>query len=357
MPGSTRKPFSIGGTTIRAGERAWVDIPVTRQYTHNEIHLTTHVIHGRKAGPTLFVSAAIHGDEINGVEIIRRLLALSLVRRLRGTLIAVPVVNLHGFISTSRYLPDGRDLNRSFPGSNQGSLASRLASILMEEVVGQATHGIDLHTGAQHRSNLPQIRANLDDAATASLARAFGVPVLINSRLRDGSLRESAADRGIPMLVYEGGESLRYDEWAIRPAVRGIVDTMRAIGMLPERASKSKSTGQPMRRVKARDPFVARSNRWVRAPVSGVLRASAELGRSVAAGDLLGVICDPFGQLDHPIYAQRAGLVIGRTRLPLVNEGDGIYHIAHFEQLDEVATALEGFDEAEPLRVDEAESE
>ncbi|MGB5541537.1 MAG: succinylglutamate desuccinylase/aspartoacylase family protein, partial [Gammaproteobacteria bacterium] len=186
-----------------------INLPIGRLYTYDNLTMPIEVVNGRRGGPRLFVSAAIHGDELNGVEIIRRLLRHSALQRLRGTLIAVPVVNVHGLLHRSRYLPDRRDLNRSFPGSSRGSLAGRIADLFMREIVANCTHGIDLHTGAVHRENLPHIRANLDDPATLELARAFGVPVLLNSDLRDGSLREAAMEAGIPMLLYEGGEALR----------------------------------------------------------------------------------------------------------------------------------------------------
>ncbi|MBW2374167.1 MAG: succinylglutamate desuccinylase/aspartoacylase family protein, partial [Deltaproteobacteria bacterium] len=181
----------VAGTCVAPGTRASLQIPVARRYTANEVFLPAHVINGKRPGPRLFVSGAVHGDEINGTEIIRRLLKLPALENLSGALIAIPIVNVYGFAAQKRYLPDRRDLNRSFPGSSSGSLAARLAHIFMAEVVAKSTHGIDLHTGALHRSNLPQIRACLDDPETLRLARAFGAPVIMDSALRDGSLREA----------------------------------------------------------------------------------------------------------------------------------------------------------------------
>ena len=278
--------FNIAGIDIAPGKRATIALPVTKLYTHAPIEIPIHVIRGKQDGPRLFISAAIHGDEINGVEIIRRLIKHTALKRLRGTLVAVPVVNVHGLINHSRYLPDRRDLNRSFPGSERGPLASRLAFLFMKEVVDKCTHGIDLHTGAIHRANLPQIRANLDDEETASLAMAFSVPVLLNSTMRDGSLREAAAENGIPMLLYEAGEALRFDEVSIRAGVRGIINVMRELAMLP-----------PSKRKKAesKEPMVARSSAWVRAPSSGIFRPVVALGAKVEKEGLLGIIEDPFG--------------------------------------------------------------
>ncbi len=208
--------FQIGGEKVSAGTTARIQIPLGRRVTGSELSLPVEVVNGREPGPRLFLCAAVHGDEINGVEIIRRILRKRLTQGLRGTLIAVPVVNLLGFTGLTRYLPDRRDLNRSFPGSPSGSVASRLAHVFVREIVENATHGIDFHTGAVHRSNLPQVRACLDDQETNRLAHAFGVPVLIDAKVRDGSLRQEVHERKIPMLVYEGGEALRFDEAAIR---------------------------------------------------------------------------------------------------------------------------------------------
>ena len=302
--------------------------------------IPVHIISGKTSGPRLFISAAIHGDEINGVEIIRRLLKLPALKKLRGTIIAVPIVNVHGFINHSRYLPDRRDLNRSFPGSEKGPLASRLANIFMQEIVSKSTHGIDLHTGAIHRSNLPQIRANLDDEETEKLARAFNVPVIISSNLRDGSLRESANEYGIPMLLYEAGEALRFDEVSIRAGVDGIMNVMRTLEMLPVKHSRRKKTIESV---------VARSSSWVRAPDSGIFRAMVPLGGRVKKDTLLGVVADPFGAEDVQIFTPYSGIVIGRTNLPLVNEGDALYHIARFEDIHAVEAKVDEFhDEYSP---------
>lgn len=323
----------IGGRSIRARSRATVDLPVPQLYTHTPMTMPVHVVRGREDGPRLFVCAAIHGDELNGVEIIRRLSKRPALKRLRGTLLAIPIVNVFGVIHNSRYLPDRRDLNRMFPGSERGSLAARLAHLFMHEIVDRCTHGIDLHTGAIHRANLPQVRAHLDDPPTADLARAFGAPVLLNSNLRDGSLREAAAERGVPMLLYEGGEALRFDEFSIRVGVQGVLNVMRALNMLP-----------PLRGGRrAREPFVARSSSWVRAPQSGVLRTVTPLGARVKQGALMGLVSDPFGESESEIRAHADGVVIGRSNIPLVHAGEALFHIARFESAKEVADEVEAF--------------
>jgi len=208
--------FRIGGVSIKKGERRKIELAVSSLYDGTDLSIPVEVIRGKVDGPVLFISAAIHGDEINGTEIVSRILKNKSLKKLKGTLIAIPVVNIFGFNMLSRYLPDRRDLNRSFPGSTNGSLAARLANVFMKEIVKKSTHGIDLHTGAIHRTNLPQIRASMDDVETKRLAFEFGVPVILNSNFRDGSLREAACSKNIPVLLFEGGEALRFDEKIIQ---------------------------------------------------------------------------------------------------------------------------------------------
>ncbi|AKH68317.1 putative deacylase [Spongiibacter sp. IMCC21906] len=322
-PRQSRKEITIAGTEILPGSRSHIELPVAKLYTHTELSITVKALRGKREGPTLFVSAAIHGDEINGVEIVRRLLEHKALRSLRGTLLAIPIVNVHGFLNNERYLPDGRDLNRSFPGSPKSSLAGRMAYTFFNEVVAKCSHGIDLHTGARHRSNLPQIRADLQDTETRAMAESFGAPVILHSRTRDGSLREVASDENIPILLYEAGEALRFDEVAIRAGVSGIISVMRNIGMLP--ASRSKRT--------RRKPMVTDQSYWVRAGVSGVLRALVPLGAFVPKGAVIGIISDPIGDSsgDVEVFANDEGIVIGRTFLPLVYEGDALFHIAKYK--------------------------
>ena len=313
-----RAPFRIAGVKVAPGERRLVELHLTRLYVGGDVVIPVQVLHGRRTGPRLFVSAAVHGDEINGIEAIRQLLALPLLAELRGTLVAIPVVNVHGFLAKTRNTPDRRDLNRSFPGLAKGSLAARVAKAFMDEVVARCSHGIDLHTGSNHRTNLPQVRANLDEPETRRLAEAFGAPVIIDAKLRDGSLRQAAMERGIPMLLYEAGEALRFERAATEAAVRGVLGVMEALGMLP---------GAP--RTEPRTPFVAGSTGWVRAPESGLLVSDLKLGALVEARQQLGFVTDPFGEREFPVLAPKAGVVIGRTNLPLVNEGDALFHIAH----------------------------
>lgn len=324
--------FEIAGHKVGPGERVRFDLPGAQLYTHTPLDMPVEVINGRRGGPILLICAAIHGDEINGVEIIRRLSALRAIDRIRGTLILVPVVNLFGFIHQSRYLPDRRDLNRCFPGSGGGSLGSRVAHLFFEEVVVRCTHIVDLHTGAIHRDNLPQVRATLDDPVVRGMALGFSIPVIINAGLIDKSLRCEAGKRGIPVITYEAGEALRFDERCIVAGMRGVTNVMRTLGMLP---------AKHFRRVRA-EPYVSRSTVWVRAPIDGIFRTSLRLGARVRVGDPLGSVTSPFATSESALTCGVDGIIICINRLPLVNEGEALIHIARFAQAarveDEIAS-------------------
>ncbi|CUH75545.1 succinylglutamate desuccinylase/aspartoacylase family protein [Tropicibacter naphthalenivorans] len=330
-----RDAFDLGTQSILPGQRRTVDLPVSVMSDHTPVTMSAHVVHGRKPGPVMFVSAAIHGDEVIGVEIVRRLLRAAPVSRLSGTLIAVPIVNTFGFINHSRYLPDRRDLNRVFPGVSHGSLAARLAHIFMEEIVQRCDVGIDLHSAAVGRDNLPQIRLTPGNARLRELGDAFAAPVTMNSKTREGSLRLEAEKAGVDVLLYEAGEGLRFDEFAARAGVAGILRVMEKLGMIAHR-------GVP--KARGASVFCERSS-WVRAPSGGLLRTLKGCGDYVEPGTVLGVVSDPFGEREAEVTAETAGIVIGRTNLPIVNEGDALFHIAVPKTQAMHEKAAEGFDE------------
>lgn len=324
--------IEIAGISVLPGKRATIDVPLPDLYTHTAITLPVKVIHGKSNGPCLFVCAAIHGDEINGVEIIRRLTRHRALTKIKGTLIAVPVVNVYGFINQSRYLPDRRDLNRFFPGSETGSLAARLAHVFLKEIVSKSTHGIDLHTAAIHRDNLPQVRAYLDDNETRRMAEAFTAPIILNTPLLDGSMRQALEKMDISVIVYEAGEALRFNEVAIRAGVKGILSVMREIGMLPKLKNKKNIS-----------PLIAKSSQWVRAAQSGILRTMTSLGEVVKKGQTMAIIADPFGEKQEEVTAPVSGMIVGRTNIPLVNAGEAIFHIARLELEDDAIGKIEEF--------------
>lgn len=314
--------FTFLEHTIAPGTRATVELQGAKLYTNSPLSIPIEVMHGRLPGPVLMINAAIHGDELNGVEIVRQTINTIDVQRLRGTLIMVPVVNIFGFIQKSRYLPDRRDLNRCFPGSERGSLASRLAHTFFSDVVLKCNYIIDLHTAAIHRTNLPQLRVNLEAKGTLELAQAFASPVIIDSPLRDGSLRSEAEKVGITVITYEGGEALKFDPIAISAGLAGIKRVMQCIGML--RASRKK---QP-------SAVIAKSTTWLRAEHDGILRTLVSLGDTVEAKQIIGYIHSPLGDVEVPVVTNKSGIVIGQQTLPLVNEGDAIFHIAHLHEND-----------------------
>lgn len=313
-----KTPFRIGQSVIAPGSRATVDLPVSQLANHLPIALTAHVIHGDRPGPALFISGAVHGDEIVGVEIIRRVIRHAALEHLAGTLIAVPIVNTFGFLNHSRYMPDRRDLNRSFPGNDHGSLASLLADLFMREVAGQAQVGIDFHSAGVHRSNLPQIRIAPEDDALLQMAEAFGPPVILISKLREGTLRHCAQARGIKVLLFEGGEALRFNEVVIRAGVLGVLRVMKYLGMI---SAPNVSRGKV-------PAAISHASFWVRAPEGGMLRMRLVEGDHVERGQLLGEITDALGTQSVPILAEDGGIVVGRTNLPIVHRGDALLHVA-----------------------------
>lgn len=326
-----RPAFQIGTEEIAPGERRTINLPVSVLSDHTPVSLSVHVVHGRLDGPTIFVSAGVHGDEVIGVEIVRRLLRSPSLEKLRGTLIVIPIVNTYGFLNHSRYLPDRRDLNRTFPGSESGSLASRLAHIFMTEIVARSDLGIDLHSAAVHRTNYPQIRISPDNPITLDLANVFGAPIIMQSQLRDGSLRGAAKAHGIDVLLYEAGEGLRFDEFSVRAGVAGILRVLRYKGMV---------AGKGIAKAKATPQFCP-SSKWLRAPIGGLLRTFRADGDLVREGELMATVSDPFGEEEQELSAPFDGIIVGRAVMPIVNEGDAVFHLARVTSVQSVEDKVE----------------
>jgi len=308
---------SIGGQSLARGDRRQLERPVTRLVTGSWLNLPVVVLRGVETGPTIWLSGALHGDEVDGTEIIRRILERLKPDNLAGTVIAAPIVNVFGFVAESRYLPDRRDLNRSFPGSSSGSLAARLAHLFMTEVVTHCDYGIDLHSGSDDRDNMPQVRADLDDAGVRELALAFGAPITVHARPPAGSLRAEAAAKGARTIVYEAGEAKRFTENAVRTGVSGVLSAMSHLGMLAD------PVDQP-----PRDTIEVRSTRWVRASRGGICRLDVKLGQTVREGEKLGFISDAFGADSASVLARISGTVIGRRLNPMIHRGEAVVHIA-----------------------------
>lgn len=365
-----KAPFVIGEMEVMPGRTMTGEIEIPRLVTGTRVSLPLRIFHGRSPGPTVFVSSSVHGDEILGVEVIRRVAGSLSARSLHGTVVFVPIVNVHGFLTGDRYLPDRRDLNRSFPGSANGSLASRIADAFLREVVARCDVGIDLHTGSDHRTNLPQVRCDLDDPFTRELAEAFCPPVMLSTTLRKGSLRAEAHQVGATILLFEGGEALRFDDDAIEAGVGGILRVLHHLEMtpsqdppppsglialdladpdpgstepdladpdFPDRDSAdtlSRDHDDPVGRAassSARRPLIATRSSWIRARRSGIGLFEVGLGDMVTKGQQLGVIHDSLGTRLSRITAPFAGLVIGHTQHPLIHQGSALFHLAAVE--------------------------
>ncbi len=300
---------------VKPGQRKKFSMPIGSFFDDTKLFMPIEVIKGIADGPVMFISAAIHGDEVIGVEIIQKILNDKAIENICGTLIAIPIVNAFGYNNISRYLPDRRDLNRCFPGSPLGSLAARIAYSFMNAVVAKCQYGIDIHSGAIHRYNMPQIR--ISNNKMLPLAEIFGAPLILESSIRDGTLRQSAEDKGVSMLLYEAGEALRFDEDAINIGVRGVFSVMRHIGMIEQKFL----TAGPK-------SIVAKTSYWVRAPESGSLRVLKFSGYWVEENEVLGIITNPYGEIICEVKSKISGWIICHPTMPLINLGNALFHIA-----------------------------
>jgi predicted deacylase len=332
----SNKILTIAGNKITPGTKKVILFPAPNINTQVKMDIPVHVFHGKKSGFKLFIISTVHGDELNSIEIIRRVHEHINLERLRGTIITVPVANIYGVIMQSRYLSDRRDLNRSFPGAKKGTLAARLAHGIMKQVVSSCDYGIDLHTGALGRMNMPQLRVDLTTPGSKEFAKYFNAPVILDSKLRDGSLRQAAGKLGIPLLVYEGGEALRFNELCIRAGVRGVLNVLHHLKM------QESSNAQIKKKSKS---VITDTSRWVRAPISGLVEPVADVfARHVKKGSVLANIHDPF--LINPsvkLLAPFEGIVIGQALKAMATEGDALFHIASFKKLKGVRAYIDEF--------------
>lgn len=324
-----------GDVEIAPGEEAEVRIVVSESYTGSDISIPAFVWRGVEPGPTVFVTGAVHGDEINGTGTIRSILVDKPFRLRAGNLIMVPVINLLGFERQERYLPDRRDLNRCFPGSKRGSLAGRLARVVHDEIVLRSDFGIDLHTAAVRRTNFPNVRADMRIPELADLARAFGAELIVSSGGPAGSLRQAATRGGCPTLILEAGEVWKVEPTILEYATRGICNCLRHLGMV-----EGVPTLPPFR-------VETDATSWVRAQNGGFLRFHITPGDLVTKGDRLATNISLLGQRLNVIRAPRSGFVLGMTTLPSVAPGDPICHIAYTRhgELSRVERAVDRLDE------------
>ncbi len=311
------KRVFIAGQEIQPGEFTEININIARLPSHTIIETPIYVSRGLEDGPVLALTAGMHGDEINGMEIVRRILDSGLHKPKRGVTLCMPIVNLYGFLNYSRDVPDGKDINRSFPGNKSGSLASRLAYNLMRDVIPFIDYGIDFHTGGAMRTNYPQVRSVLKDPTNLKLAQSFCAPFTIDAPFRPNSLRKEAARKGKHVIVYEGGESLRFDQQAIEQGIAGTLRLMKSLAMIdtaPEPTEENK---------------IIWSTSWVRAKHAGLFQPTVQCGQFVHKGDWIGTITDPFGEFKENIHARNTGHVIGLNNIPVINAGDALMLIGY----------------------------
>jgi uncharacterized protein len=306
----------INGVRVMPGQSVNIQIPIAKLPSHTLIDLPIFIRRASMEGPVVLISGGVHGDEINGIVTAQRLLEQMDQRwtLLSGTLIFIPLMNIYGFLSNSRTFPDGRDLNRSFPGSKNGSLASRIAFIINEEIIPQIDYGVDFHTGGRMISNHPQVRVDFKDKVGVELAKAFGTHFVVHSKHIEKSFRKTAFMAKKHLLVYEGGESMRVDEFAIDEGVKGTKRLLQSLGMVEGSSELPNSV-------------ILKGSDWVRAKASGIFNSSVKLGQTVKKGQIMAIISDPYGQVKIEIKSPSNGFVIGLNHLPVINVGDALVHI------------------------------
>jgi predicted deacylase len=307
--------FIINKQIIKPGENKQIVLNSYQLHTKTNIEIPVFVFRSNRKGPTILLSAGMHGEETNGIEIIRKLITRAEIEQLKcGALIAIPVINSVSFLFGSRDLPDGRDLNRCFPGNKNGSLGSRIAYDLMKYIIPLIDFGIDFHTGGAKINNSPQIRCVFEFPENITIAEKFSAPIIINSKYREGTLRKEAAKNDKPILVYEGGESMRFDYHAINEGINGCLRLMKGYQMIDIDVPRNHSVK-------------IEKDTWIRAHASGLFHMNVLNGAYVGKGDLLGVICNPFGDIEHKILSTTDGYIIGMNNQPVVNQGDALIHI------------------------------
>src|ERR1051326_6262082 len=299
--------MKINGTIIPLGENTKANLNVYYLPTGAKMEIPVHVFRSKKKGPAVLLQAGMHGDEINGIEIIRNLLKEKYFEHLeRGSIVAIPIVNVVSFLNGNRELPDGRDLNRCFPGTKRGSLGSRIAYDMMHKVIPQIDFGVDFHTGGHEINNYPQVRCVFDEPKSIELAKAFGAPFILNSAYRDKSLRKESAKKGKPILVYEAGESNRFNTIGITEGINGCLRLLKSLKMLDITTPKAQS-------------ITLNDSKWIRAKISGLFRTTKKFGTYVEKDQIIGAISSPYADLEKQLIAPSDGFLIGINNKPVVN--------------------------------------
>ncbi|MEL0455522.1 succinylglutamate desuccinylase/aspartoacylase family protein [Flavobacteriaceae bacterium SZ-1-7] len=318
MPEVKSDVIHILGEAIKPGESRELNIDVANLHTSSPVNIPVIVERSKKPGPSVLFTAGIHGDEVNGVEIVRQLIAKGINKPKCGTIICMPVINIFGFINLKREFPDGRDLNRVFPGSPSGSLAGRVAHKLVKEVVPHADLIIDFHTGGSGRFNAPQLRFTKDNKDLNELAKAFGAPFVLYSKNLSKSFRTTCAKMGKPLLLFEGGKSFHIDDIVTNSGVNGSKRILKHLGMLKTVFKSTKPK---------KECIFVNSSKWQRAKYSGMFKASVTIGSYVKKEDMLGNITDPYGKFNYFVRASNSGYIINVNESPIVYQGDALFHI------------------------------
>lgn len=312
------RELRLGNIEIFPGSSSMVNYNVGSLPSGNRVSIHMETFRSANPGPHIMIIGGVHGDEINGIEIVRRLLGKETLHHLKaGSVIAIPLLNVFGFINFSRDVPDGKDVNRSFPGTLAGSLASRVARIITKTVLPQVDVIIDCHSGGFNRFNYPQIRISKGDEKSHELAVAFNPPFILHKGMLNGSLRKTARLADKPCLIYEGGEALRLDGYSIARGVTGIERTLHYLGMIDASLDKPRS------------PIDIERTTWIRAPQAGLFIWSKSSGAKIKKGEPLGTIGDPYGTQTVSVLASKDGYILGHTNSPLVNQGDALFHIGY----------------------------
>ncbi len=315
---SEKEIFEILGKKIALGESVEATFSVAKLHSTNTIDVPVIIERSKVPGPTVLITAGIHGDEVNGVEIVRQIIAKGINKPKKGTIICVPVINIFGFIHMNREFPDGRDLNRVFPGRKSGSLAGRVAHKLMAEIVPHADLILDFHTGGAKRFNSPQIRIIKDNPSLKELAKTFGAPFVLYSKNINKSFRNACNKLGIPILLFEGGKSFHIDSNVTNTGVNGAKRVLSSLGMLSRnfKVSKPKKTC-----------IFINESKWIRANYSGMFKNTVGINSRVNKNDVIGNITDPYGKFNHFVKANISGYIINVNESPIVYQGDALFHI------------------------------
>ena len=314
------KPLVIFGESILPGESKNIQLEIARLHTTTKLTIPIIVKRSKIAGPVVLFSGGIHGDEFNGIEIVRQLISKKINKPKRGTIICIPIVNIYGFINRSRDFPDGRDLNRVFPGSRKGSLASRFAFHITNDIMPLVDYAVDFHAGGASRFNAPQIRLTPNNPEVKILANAFNAPFTLFSKNIVGSFRSASEKIKVKMLLFEGGKSLDINHEVAQEGVDGVKRLLRHLDMLDPKHFAPPANKQTI--------YIEKSG-WLRAKCSGLLIDHNLVGQFVKKGTVLGMITDPFGKFERKIKAPNDGYVLNANHSPIVYQGDAIYHLSN----------------------------